>query len=71
MATLEDLQTMLSVDGYSLSVESADGKTTAVITAGEGICEDCLVPKVVMTGLLAQALEVPADQITLEYPEEH
>jgi len=70
MATLEDLQTMLSVDGYSLSVDTADGKTKAVITAGEGICEDCLVPKVVMTGLLAQALEIPADQITLEYPEE-
>ncbi|GAA3214850.1 hypothetical protein [Microbacterium terregens] len=71
MATLDELQTMLSVDGYSLSVETADGKTKAVITAGEGICEDCLVPKVVMTGLLAQALDVPAEQITLEYPEEH
>ncbi|MCR2765053.1 hypothetical protein NQ152_16235 [Microbacterium sp. zg.B48] len=71
MATLDELQTMLSVDGYSLSVETADGKTKAVISAGEGICEDCLVPKVVMTGLLAQALDVPAEQITLEYPEEH
>jgi hypothetical protein len=71
MATLDELQTMLSVDGYSLSVSTTDGKTKAVITAGEGICEDCLVPKVVMTGLLAQALDVPAEQITLEYPEEH
>lgn len=71
MATLDELQTMLSVDGYSLSVETTDGKTKAVITAGEGICEDCLVPKVVMTGLLSQALDVPAEQITLEYPEEH
>lgn len=71
MATLEELQQMLSVDGYSLSVDSSEGKTAAVITAGEGICGDCLVPKVVLTGMLAQALNVPAEQITLEYPEEH
>ncbi|KRA24315.1 hypothetical protein ASD65_07670 [Microbacterium sp. Root61] len=71
MATLEELQTMLSVDGYSLAVDTTAGKTSAVITAGEGVCGDCLVPKVVLTGMLAQALNVPAEQITLEYPEEH
>ena len=69
--TLDDLQKMLSVDGYTLSVATEDGKTNAVITAGEGICGDCLVPKVVLTGMLAQALDVPAEQISLEYPEEH
>jgi len=71
MATLEELETMLSLDGYFLSVETADGRTKAVITAGEGICDDCLVPAAVMTGLLAQALDVPAEQITLQYPETH
>lgn len=71
MATIEELQTMLSVDGYSLAVDQADGKTTAVVTAGDGICGDCLVPKPVLAGLISQALDVPADQITLEYPEEH
>jgi hypothetical protein len=71
MATLEELETMLAVDGYTLSVETADGKTKAVISAGEGICEDCLVPEVVMTGLLAQAMQVPAEQITLHYPASH
>lgn len=70
MATLEDLQTMLSVDGYSLAVDTADGKTKAVITAGEGVCGDCLVPKPVLAGLLSQALDVPADTIAIEYPEE-
>lgn len=71
MATLGELETMLSLDGYSLSVQTADGRTKAVISAGEGIYEDCLVPEVVMTGLLAQALNVPAEQITLQYPATH
>lgn len=71
MATLEELQTMLSVDGYALSVDTADGKTKAVITAGEGICGDCLVPKPVLTGLLSQALDVPAEEISVTYPEEN
>ena len=51
--TLDDLQKMLSVDGYVLSVETGQDRTNAVITAGEGICSDCLVPKVVLTGMLA------------------
>ena len=51
--TLDDLQKMLSVDGYTLSVETEQNRTSAVITAGEGVCSDCLVPKVVMTGRTA------------------
>ena len=65
--TLDDLQKMLSVDGYTLSVETDQDRTNAVITAGEGVCSDCLVPKVVMTGMLAKALDVPAETISLEY----
>lgn len=68
--TLDDLQKMLSVDGYVLSVETDDARTNAVITAGEGVCSDCLVPKVVMTGMLAKALDVPAETISLEYPDD-
>jgi hypothetical protein len=68
--TLDDLQKMLAVDGYTLSVETEQNRTSAVITAGEGVCSDCLVPKVVMTGMLAKALDIPADTIALEYPDD-
>ena len=68
--TLDDLQKMLSVDGYTLSVETDQNRTSAVIAAGEGVCSDCLVPKVVMTGMLAKALDIPADTIALEYPDD-
>jgi hypothetical protein len=68
--TLDDLQKMLSVDGYALSIETDAGRTSAIITAGEGVCSDCLVPKVVMTGMLAKALDVPAETISLAYPDD-
>lgn len=65
---LQQIQDTMALDGYVLDVAEAGDLRVATITAGEGICGDCLVPKVVMTNLLAKALEVPAEQIELHYP---
>ena len=65
---LQQIQDTMALDGYVLEVAESGDRRVATITAGEGICGDCLVPKVVMTNLLAKALEVPAEQIDLHYP---
>lgn len=69
-ATLEDIQTMLAADGYAMQVERTDAGARVVVTAGEGICDDCLVPKNVMAGILAPVLGVDRDVIDLVYPVE-
>ena len=68
------ISTALAADGYELAVVGPDGgRITARITATADACPDCLVPKQVMTSLLAQALgkDGPtADEIDLLYPVE-
>ena len=68
--TLANLQEMLAVDGYTLTVTRDGATADAVITAADGICDDCLVPKKVMAGLLSKALEIDREGITLTYPDE-
>lgn len=67
---IEDIQEMLAADGYAMQVERYDSGARVVVTAGEGICDDCLVPKNVMTGILANALGIERDGIELVYPVE-
>lgn len=67
-ATIEDIRTMLAADGYDLEVERLGDGARVVVTAGEGICSDCLVPKNVMSGILAPVLGVDRDGIDLVYP---
>lgn len=67
---LAGLREMLAADDYQLTVrESGDGLAVR-ITAGPDACEDCLVPKAVMRGVLHNALGVAEENITLEYPAE-
>lgn len=71
---IQGIAAALGADGYDLSVEvPAEGRVTARIVAGPEACADCLVPKRVMGGLLAQAIGDPAigeDAIDLVYPVE-
>ena len=62
------LTSALEADGYHMAIEEADAKLSVVITAGPDACEDCLVPKDLMRGMLEQQLGVPADRIDLTYP---
>jgi hypothetical protein len=65
----------LESDGYTVDVELATGAVMVRVTAGPDACEECLVPKPLMTQLVIQALAdagmalVP-EQIRLAYPGE-
>ena len=62
------LASTLEADGYHMAIEGDEARVSVVITASPEACEDCLVPKDLMRGILEQALGVPADAIDLTYP---
>ena len=54
---LDGLRESLEADGYDLRVDSLEGgRLTLSIVANEGACEECLVPKTIMTELVKQSL---------------
>jgi hypothetical protein len=71
---LKPIVTALGADGYELDVDAPEGgRLTARIVATADACPDCLVPKKVMSSLLAQAIGEggpTADDIDLVYPTE-
>jgi len=67
---LEDLQSTLATDGYALEVVRATDSAIVTVRAGEGVCDDCLVPKSIMTAMLAPALGLQESDIVLRYPED-
>jgi hypothetical protein len=62
------LTSALEADGYHMAIEEADAKLSVIITAGPDACEDCLVPKDLMRGILATTLGVEGDSIDITYP---
>ena len=62
------LSSALEADGYHMAIDEADAKLTVVITAGPDACEDCLVPKDLMRGMLSNELGVDAAIIDITYP---
>ena len=55
----ELLETMLEPDGYGVvlhSEPSGPGRMRVEIVAKEGACEECLVPKDVLAGIIAAKL---------------
>lgn len=67
-ARLRQIADTMALDGYTLVVEPSGRDYVATVTAHDGVCGDCLVPKPVMTNLLATALEVGAERIDVRYP---
>lgn len=69
---LSSITVALAADGYLLTVDGpSDGRLTARIEATPEACAECLVPKQVMGGLLAQAIgdaSLGEDAIDLSYP---
>jgi hypothetical protein len=68
---LAGLRQAFAADGYDLQVEDiADGVARIRIVAGPDACEDCLVPKTIMSGLMQTSLAgVPeVKQVELIYP---
>ncbi len=58
----------LEADGYHMDIDGDDLRIWVVITASPQACEDCLVPKDLMRGILSNALGVAADAIDITYP---
>jgi hypothetical protein len=69
---LSSIAAALAADGYLLTVDGpSEGRITASIEATPEACAECLVPKRVMGGLLAQAIgdvSLGEDAIDLRYP---
>jgi hypothetical protein len=62
------LATSLEADGYHMAIDEAGSRVSVVITASPQACEDCLVPKDLMRGILSKALGVAGDTIDITYP---
>ena len=69
-ASLEPLRSSLGADGYRMEAREEGGRISVRISASDGACADCLVPKNIMRGILGQVLGVAEDVIDLTYPEE-
>ena len=64
------LASTLEADGYHMAIEGDEARVSVVITASPEACEDCLVPKDLMRGILSQALDVPGETIDITYPKD-
>ena len=62
------LSSALEADGYHMAIDEQDARLAVVITAGPEACEDCLVPKDLMRGMLSNELGVDAALIDITYP---
>jgi hypothetical protein len=58
----------LEADGYRMAIDDAGSRVSVVITATPEACEDCLVPKDLMRGILSQSLGIDGDTIDITYP---
>lgn len=67
---IKDLAASLETDGYHMNVSEAGSRVSVVITATPEACEDCLVPKDFMRGILANALGADGDTIDITYPKD-
>jgi hypothetical protein len=57
-AALKEFVDMLAHDGYLVRWEpSGEDRVVVTIDAGPEACADCLVPQVVMEGIMSSALE--------------
>lgn len=66
---LRGIREMLQADGYDLAGGAVSGRSLAFeVIPLENACEDCLVPKEVMQGIIAQALGIPGGEVALTYP---
>lgn len=67
---IEPLAQSLATDGYQLTVAENGSRVAVTVTASPEACEDCLVPKDLMRGILANALGTAGDAIDITYPKD-
>jgi hypothetical protein len=62
------LAASLEADGYRMAIDEDGSRLSVIITASPEACEDCLVPKDLMRGILSTTLGVEGDSIDITYP---
>ena len=70
---VEITRTMLQQDGYDVRLERASpGELHLAIIAGPGACDECLVPKEILSGIIEANLppEMAGTRVKLTYPAE-
>jgi hypothetical protein len=68
---LNGVETMLRSDGYGLRIEKQADMLTLIIHALPSACEECLVPKSMMSSVIGSALakaDLHVGQFELVYP---
>lgn len=65
---LDRIRATLAADDYHIEFAVRDDRADVAITAGPDACDECLAPKSLMAAMLAPALGVPPDTISLVYP---
>jgi hypothetical protein len=67
--SLETIRQMLQADGYDIAERpGTSGSRAFEVIALENACVDCLVPKDIMRGIIAQTLGIGTHQVDLTYP---
>jgi hypothetical protein len=56
VSALADVARMLESDGFSLLIEETETRLTVSVTAGPDACDECLVPKGVLSGIISSRL---------------
>jgi len=72
-SAVEVTRTMLAQDGYDVRLERASpGELHLAIIAGPEACEECLVPKEILSGIIEANLppEMAGTRVLLTYPSE-
>lgn len=67
-AKLDQFNQTLAADGYHLDIEETGDTFKGVVTAADGVCDDCLVPQEIMKTILAPMLGTQPEKIELTYP---
>jgi len=74
-SALQALTDSLAADGYTLDVAQGSPLLKLIITASQGACEECLVPKAMMKKFVRLALQehgiAPEGDIAITYPAGH
>lgn len=71
---VEITRTMLREDGYDVELDRAmPGELHLTIVAGPDACEECLVPKEILSGIIEANLPhgMAGTRVVLTYPTEH
>lgn len=55
-AALDDVAQMLASDGFVLTIDETEMRLTITVRAGPDACDECLVPKKVLAGIISGRL---------------